>query len=119
MRYVVVPRVLGCLIMLPIMVIFSVCFSIISSFITVVLFVDYPLAHYVATLGRFFTMKEVWACLVKSLVFGFVVGVVGAHQGLDSVRGARGVGEATSKSIMHSCAIVLLLDFILTLIFTV
>jgi phospholipid/cholesterol/gamma-HCH transport system permease protein len=52
--------------------------------------------------------------VIKSIVFGFVVGWIALYEGYDAVPTAEGVSQATTRTVVHSALVVLGLDFVLT-----
>ncbi|MBI5143446.1 MAG: ABC transporter permease, partial [Candidatus Omnitrophica bacterium] len=66
---------------------------------------------------QFMAWKDVWTGLVKSVVFGITISMVGCYMGLNTKGGAEGVGKATTISVVTSFILVILFDCILTGIF--
>jgi phospholipid/cholesterol/gamma-HCH transport system permease protein len=52
--------------------------------------------------------------LIKALVFGAVVGLIGCYKGFNTEGGAEGVGKATTGAVVVSCMLILILDYFLS-----
>jgi phospholipid/cholesterol/gamma-HCH transport system permease protein len=112
-RYLLMPRVAACMFMLPIIVIFSALFSLLFSIVTVLLFVDTSLHEYLMSLRMWFHISELVKGVVKTAPFGFAIGMAGVYFGMISKNSVEGIGEATSKAVMVSSSLVLIMDFFL------
>jgi phospholipid/cholesterol/gamma-HCH transport system permease protein len=55
--------------------------------------------------------------LLKSLVFGIIIAIIGCYKGLNTKGGAEGVGKSTTQSVVLSFILIILFDCILTGIF--
>jgi len=115
-RYLLVPRVAACMLMLPALVVFSELCALLISVATVLLYVDMSLFEYLESLKRYFELKELFVGIIKTVPFGFCIGLVGSYFGLHAQRSVDGVGESTSRAVMASCALILIIDFIIALI---
>ena len=69
---------------------------------------------YVRNTTRFLETADVASGLVKAAVFGFVIAVIGCYNGLQSGRGAKGVGLATTNAVAASSVLIIALNFLLT-----
>jgi phospholipid/cholesterol/gamma-HCH transport system permease protein len=59
-------------------------------------------------------VQDIWYGLIKSLVFGAVVGLIGCYKGFNTEGGAEGVGKATTGAVVVSCMLILILDYFLS-----
>jgi phospholipid/cholesterol/gamma-HCH transport system permease protein len=112
-RFLVVPRVLAATIMLPIMTIFSDAIAILGGFVVAVFTVGVSPATYTNGLKDFFYTKDLFSGLLKAVVFGNVIGAMGCFYGFATEGGAEGVGVATTRAVVSSCVLVLILDYLL------
>lgn len=117
MRYVAAPRFLGGLIAMPLLTaIFNVIGLFGAQLIGVQLMgVDHGIfwsqtQHAVA-------LKDVTEGIVKSLVFGAVVSLIAVNEGYHAEPTAEGVGLATTRTVVASSVMTLLLDYVLTAVF--
>ncbi len=115
--YLVVPRLIAVTIMLPILTIYADFLGYLGAFIigTFKLGINRTLF-----LDRtFWALKEadILTGLFKSLVFAQVITIVGCYSGFKTKKGAQGVGQATIVSVVTSCMLIFLFDYLLTALF--
>lgn len=116
-RFLVVPRFLALVIMLPCLTIFADAVGIFGGYLIGVFNLDINSALYIDTTFRFLTTKDVMTGVAKSFVFGAIIALIGCHYGLNTSGGAEGVGKSTTISIVTSFILIILADCLLTAIF--
>jgi len=116
-RFLVVPRFLGLLIMLPCLTIISDMTGIVGGMIVGVFNLDLNAYRYISFSFDMLTFKDVWTGLVKSVSFATIISMIACYVGLDTRGGAEGVGRATTLSVVISFILIVLFDCILTGIF--
>jgi len=116
-RFLVVPRFLGLVTMLPCLVIFSDIIGIFGGFLVGVFNLGLNPYRYIDFSFDFMLWKDVWTGLVKSFVFGMIIALIGCYMGLNTRGGAEGVGRSTTISVVVSFILIILFDCILTGIF--
>ncbi|MCX5677601.1 MAG: ABC transporter permease [Candidatus Omnitrophica bacterium] len=116
-RYLVIPRFLALLIMLPCLTIFADIIGIFGGFLVGVFNLKLDPYRYITFTFKYMAWKDVWTGLVKSVTFGIVISMVGCYMGLKTKGGAEGVGRATTLSVVTSFILIILFDCILTGIF--
>ena len=113
LRYLVAPRVLAAIIMLPILTIYADAIAILGGFVVAVSVLNVPSPIYLQGLQEFFQMKDLLSGLLKALFFGNIIGVMGCYYGFQTEGGAEGVGRATTGAVVTSCVLILIVDYIL------
>ncbi len=116
-RFLVVPRFLALMIMLPCLTIMSDIMGILGGLIVGVYNLDLNAYRYIKFSFDFMTWKDIWTGLIKSGMFAIVISMVACHVGLDTRGGAEGVGRATTLSVVISFILIILVDCILTGLF--
>ena len=116
-RFLVVPRFLALIIMLPCLTILADAVGIFGGYIMGVFNLNINSGLYIDTTFRFLTTKDVMTGVIKSFVFGAIIALIGCYQGLNTRGGAEGVGKATTTSIVTSFILIILFDCVLTAIF--
>ncbi len=116
-RFLVVPRFLALLIMLPCLVVFADLLGIFGGFLVGVFNLQLNPYRYITFSFQFMLWKDIWTGLVKSAVFGIIISMIGCYMGLKTKGGAEGVGKATTLSVVTSFILIILFDCILTGIF--
>ncbi|TMQ73868.1 MAG: ABC transporter permease [Candidatus Eisenbacteria bacterium] len=112
-RYLVVPRVVAAVIMLPIITIFSDAIAIFGGYVVAITSIGVSSHTYTQSLKDFFLMKDLWSGLIKSFFFGGIIGTMGCFHGFATEGGAEGVGLATTHAVVASCVLVLISDYVL------
>lgn len=112
-RYLVVPRVVAAVIMLPVLTVLSNAIAIYGSYVVAVTTVGVSTHTFVVSLQQFFFLKDLWSGLIKSVFFGAVIAWMGCYHGFRTEGGAEGVGVATTRAVVASCVQVLIIDYVL------
>jgi phospholipid/cholesterol/gamma-HCH transport system permease protein len=116
-RYVVVPRFLGGFIAMPLL---AATFTVIALYGAQLIGVAQmgvdPGAYWSQTQNAV-DLNDVWEGIVKSLVFGVAVSLVAVYEGYHAVPTPEGVGLATTRTVVTSSVLVLLLNYLLTAAF--
>jgi phospholipid/cholesterol/gamma-HCH transport system permease protein len=119
-RYLVMPRVVAALIMLPVLTIFADVLAISGGFIVSNLSLDVSAKTFVEGMKLFFFPHDVLGGLFKAFVFGGIIAIMGCTAGLRTHGGAVGVGRAATRAVVASCVLILIGDYVLaTLLFKV
>ena len=108
--YLVLPRVLAGTLMFPVIVSFSIATGIITGWITSLVLLDLSTPDFIKGLKLFYLFKDVWFGLLKSASFGFTITLVGCVVGLGTRGGAEGVGRSTTRAVVYSAILILVLD---------
>jgi phospholipid/cholesterol/gamma-HCH transport system permease protein len=111
-RYLMMPRVLACMLMVPLLVIFADFVAIMGGLIVAVVGVDVSTETYLNGFRSSFQFIDLVNGLVKAWVFGSIIGLVACYEGFRTKGGAEGVGEATTQSVVISMVLVLVFNFI-------
>ncbi len=116
-RYLVVPRFLALLAMLPCLVIMADLAGMFGGFLIGTLSLGLRPGLYVDTTIEFLVKKDIMTGLVKSAVFSMIVTMISCFQGLETEGGAEGVGRSTTNSVVLAFIFIIMADAILTAIF--
>ncbi|MGD2068266.1 MAG: ABC transporter permease [Gemmatimonadota bacterium] len=108
--YLVVPRVLAGLIMFPVVTVFAMAIGIGAGWATSLSLLDMTTPQFVRGLRLFFEPYDVQFALIKAASFGLVVTGVGSFYGFHTSGGAEGVGRATTRAVVVSSMLILVLD---------
>ena len=111
LRYLALPRLLAGILAFPLLVVLADGLAILGGWAIARWNFHLTTATYVHGLRFLFHPYDLWIGLLKALCFGFVVSLMGYYHGIHAGAGARGVGEATMRSVVSSCVLILVLDF--------
>ena len=116
-RFLVVPRFLALLIMLPCLTIMSDIVGVLGGMLVGVFDLGLNPHRYWRFTFDFLTWKDVWTGLIKSVAFAATISLVSCYVGLDTRGGAEGVGKSTTRSVVLCFILIILFDCILTQLF--
>ena len=114
MQYLVVPRFLASTIMMFFLSGLGMYIGILGGyFVGVKVLGTNPVTYMNQSINNT-EVQDIWYGLIKSLVFGAVVGLIGCYKGFNTEGGAEGVGKATTGAVVVSCMLILILDYFLS-----
>lgn len=108
--YLVVPRVLAGIIMFPVVTILAIAMGIGSGWVTALQLLDMTSQEFYRGVTLFFVPFDVRYAAIKALSFGFTVCSVGCFFGFTTEGGAEGVGRSTTRAVVVSSMVILVLD---------
>ena len=117
MKYLTAPRVLAALIVVPVLVGVGDIIGIYGGFIVGTQQLGFNSATYIKNTVDFLEFADIISSLIKGCAFGGIAATMGCYFGMNSGRGAQGVGEATKSSVQAAAVLILAANFILTSVF--
>jgi phospholipid/cholesterol/gamma-HCH transport system permease protein len=115
--YLVAPRILAMLVMLPCLTILSFAIGILGGYLIGVLTLGIDSNLYLKSTFDALVAKDIWSGIAKSFVFAGLVGLIATYTGMSVQGGAEGVGKATTRSVVLSIISIIIADGICTAIF--
>jgi phospholipid/cholesterol/gamma-HCH transport system permease protein len=116
-RYLVVPRLLAATIMLPLLTVLADISGLVGSYLFA-LSAGVSGEEFWNSVHTYTKVSDMLHGLFKSVVFGFLIGLVACQQGLRTKGGATGVGRATTSSVVLCVVLIFITDFFLAQILT-
>lgn len=113
-NFLVLPKIVGFLFFMPVLVAFCIATSIIGGFIVAGFTDIITVSRYTYGLQTMFQEWYVWYGFIKSLFFSFVITSVASYYGYYVNGGALEVGKASTDAVVYSSVLILLLDVVLT-----
>lgn len=117
LQYLVVPRLLAAVVMMPFLVLIGDILGIFGGYLVSVYRLDFNAAVYLANTLEFLQPLDIISGLTKAAVFGFIVALLGCYHGFYSRGGAQGVGTATTNAVVSASIFILIFNYIITEIF--
>ena len=114
MKYLTAPRVLAATLTLPILVAVGDAIGIMGGYWVGTARLGFNSSAYLQNTVDFLVISDVTSGLAKGAVFGFIIGIMGCYFGMQSGRGAQGVGQATKTAVVASSILILAANYILT-----
>jgi phospholipid/cholesterol/gamma-HCH transport system permease protein len=112
-RYLVVPRVIAAVIMLPVLTMIANTVAVFGGYVVATTSIGVSTHTYVTGLQNFFYLRDLMSGLIKAFVFGGIISWMGCYHGFRTEGGAEGVGQATTRAVVSSCVLVLINDYVL------
>jgi len=109
--------VLAISIVQPILTIYANALGILGGFLVAIAYLDLGPVAFTARLGEVLEMKDVFVGLFKSLVFAWLIVIIGAWYGLATRGGADAVGRSTTSSVVAGIFAVVVADALASLVF--
>lgn len=114
-RYLVGPRFLACLLMIPLLCVVGDLMGLAGSTLICLKIYHIDSFHYWQHAQAFVHPWDVLVGVAKSVVFGGVLALIACHRGFNSKPGAEGVGRAATEAFVYSFVAILALDFFLAM----
>jgi len=111
--YLVVPRFLACLLLIPMLTIMADFMGVVGGFFYSVQILHIDWHHYWSNSQRFVGDFDLFSGIFKSLFFGAAIAVISCHRGFHCDPGAEGVGRAATNAFVYSFVVILILDLFL------
>lgn len=112
-RYLVVPRFLACVLMIPALTAMADFMGVCGGFFYSVMVLGIDKFHYLQNSAVFVTQFDLMSGIGKSVFFGAAIAMVSCYQGFHSDPGAEGVGRAATSSFVYCFVMILILDLFL------
>lgn len=113
-QYLVMPRVVATMFMMPLLVLLFNFVAIGGAYALSVGVMNIDPGIFVQKIRDFVVAKDILFSCIKAACFGLAIGLIGCYKGFYASGGAKGVGEATTSSVVTSSIAVLFIDYVLT-----
>ncbi len=113
-RYLVVPRILASLVMLPFLTIYGDMIGIFGGFFYNVYLMGVNRVLYIRNTLLYIEVWDILSGLIKAAVFGVIIALIGCWQGMRAEGGAEGVGRATTRTVVIASICILIINFFLS-----
>ncbi|WP_246566962.1 MlaE family ABC transporter permease [Gemmobacter fulva] len=117
MKYLAAPRVLAATLAVPVLVAVGDAIGIMGGWLVGVNRLGFNSAAYLKNTVDFLEVWDVSSGLLKGAAFGFLVALMGCYHGMNSARGAQGVGRATKSAVVSASVLIFAANYLLTEIF--
>jgi len=116
-KYLIAPRLLAAILAMPPLVLIADVIGVMGGWLIGVTQLGFNGAAYIQSTLEFVQYLDVVSGLVKAGVFGGLIALISCYCGFHSKGGARGVGAATTNAVVGSSIMILLSDYLLTVLF--
>ncbi len=112
-EFLVLPRMVAAIIMLPVLTVFSDLIAILGGMIVAKVSIGVSYNLFTSGLKLFFESQDLIGGLVKTFFFGLIIALMGCYNGFTTRGGAEGVGMSTMKAVVSSCLLILIANYFL------
>lgn len=112
MSYIVTTRVLAVTLMLPLLVLYADLLALIGSFISTSALYSISLELFMQKSFDVVHFTDLIPTVIKTVAFGFAIGIIGSFKGYNAKRGTEGVGEAANSAVVASSLAIFVLDLV-------
>ena len=116
-QYLIVPRVIAGVLMMPLLVLIGDAIGICGGYLVGITKMEFNATTYLVNTWSYLKAMDIISGLTKAAVFGFIITVLGCYHGFKSQGGAQGVGQATTNAVVSSSILILIFNYILTEMF--
>lgn len=113
-QYLIVPRILATTIILPFLSLFCTLFGVMAGYIISVYVLNINAETYMEAVREYSELADITRGILKAGVFGFLISSIGCYRGYITGGGARGVGLATTQSVVFANVTIFMADYILS-----
>lgn len=112
--YLVVPRMLACMIMVPLLTVFGNLIGVLGGYLVALKYFSISTYVYWHSIETYVVAADFYGGLIKAIVFGAVIATIGCYYGMRAPAGAEGVGIATTRSVVTAIIVIFMLNVILS-----
>ena len=116
-RYLVTPRLISCVLMLPCLVLIGDILGVLGGYLVSVYKLEFNSSYYILNTFKNLKAIDVISGLVKATIFGFIIAIIACYSGYRADKGAQGVGKATTAAVVNSSILILFANYFLTELF--
>ena len=114
--YLIFPRIVAGIFMFPILVIIASFFGIFGGWFAATMSMEVSTYDFFKGFKTWFHPFDAFLGIIKSLFFGFAITSIACFQGYNTRGGAQGVGEAATVTVVASCVMIVILDYVISAI---
>lgn len=118
LQYLVLPRVLACVLMMPVLTILFDGVGIVGAYLVSVIGQGVSAASFLGRIHNWVDPQDIIGGLIKAAVFGLLIALIACYKGFNARGGAKGVGLATNEAVVMASVTVLISDYFLSILLT-
>jgi phospholipid/cholesterol/gamma-HCH transport system permease protein len=112
--YLVIPRVVACCVMLPLLTILSIVTGMLGGLLIATTIFGMPGRVFIDSARNFLDAWDVCSAPIKAICFGALIAIIGCNWGLTTTGGAKGVGQSTTTAVVTSLLAIFISNFFLS-----
>jgi phospholipid/cholesterol/gamma-HCH transport system permease protein len=111
-KYLVVTRILACTFAIPLLVIYADALGFIGAFFALNLKGQESLALFVSAVFNSLLFSDIFPAVIKTVFFGFAIGLIGCYKGYNTENGTEGVGRSANSAVVVASLAIFIIDMI-------
>jgi phospholipid/cholesterol/gamma-HCH transport system permease protein len=112
--YLVVPRVIACCVMLPLLTVLSIVAGMLGGLVVATSLFGMPGRVFLESAHNFLDGWDLCTAPIKAVCFGALIAIIGCSWGLTTTGGAKGVGQSTTTAVVTSLLAIFISNFFLS-----
>jgi phospholipid/cholesterol/gamma-HCH transport system permease protein len=114
MHYLIAPRILACTVMMPMLAVGFAAIGLVGAYVVSTQLLGLDRAQFFSRIELWVVPSDILCTVVKGTAFGVMIGGIACYKGYFAQGGSRGVGLATTSTVVTSSIAVLLMDYVIT-----
>ncbi|MDJ0676145.1 MAG: MlaE family lipid ABC transporter permease subunit [Calothrix sp. MO_167.B42] len=115
--YLVLPRMIACCLMLPVVNILSLVVGIFGGLLAAAHFYNMPPEVFLESVRSFLAVSDLLVALLKGLIFGVLIATIGCSWGLTTTRGVKEVGKSATSAVVTTWVAIFIIDLLISIVF--
>ncbi|MDP8233630.1 MAG: ABC transporter permease [Candidatus Saelkia tenebricola] len=116
-QYLVIPRFLALLIMLPLLTVYADIIGIFGGFLIGVTKLGIGATQYLRLTFEALSMKDIYSGFTKPIIFAIIIALISSQEGFMARGGAEGVGKATTRTVVNTFILIITADCLITALY--
>jgi phospholipid/cholesterol/gamma-HCH transport system permease protein len=112
--YLVIPRVLACCLMLPILTLLSLVTGMLGGLVVATNLYNLADTVFLDSARNLLGIWDIFSAMIKAFCFGLLIAIIGCSWGLTTTGGAKGVGQSTTTAVVTALLIIFISNFFLS-----
>ncbi|WP_019508234.1 MlaE family lipid ABC transporter permease subunit [Pleurocapsa sp. PCC 7319] len=112
--YLVIPRMIACCAMLPLLTMISLVTGLLGGVIVSQTIYNVSQATFIESVQSFMQIWDLISALIKAVIFGGLIAIIGCNWGLTTTGGAKGVGQSTTTAVVMALIAIFISNFFLS-----
>ena len=115
-KFLIIPKILATILALPCLTLLAVIFGIMGGYFVGIKILCINGQQFIQSIKEYLSLYDLFGCLLKSLVFGLLISLTATLKGYNCYGGAKGVGNITTKTVVSSSILIIIVNYFLALI---
>jgi phospholipid/cholesterol/gamma-HCH transport system permease protein len=111
-RFLVVTRVMATTLMLPLLMVYMAFIAMLGAYINIHTNEQTSFASFLGNAFENISFLDIYSSVIKSLLFGFTIGIVGCYKGFHTTQGTQGVGKAANSAVVVSMFLIFIEEIV-------